>query len=129
MDDLEVDTRVVLPPRLRISRTSPLARLPLVLLLVLAAAVAGASDSSKRPGVLRGVAYVEESDAGQSRTLDLYLPAESDRKPPLIAFVHSRFWSHADGGRRLDAGTARPLWEEGVAVAMIGVTFLVINMS
>jgi len=119
MDHLEVDTRVVLSPRLRIVRTSSLGRLSLVLLLVLGAAVAGASGSSKRPGVLRGVAYVEESDTGQARTLDLYLPAESDRKPPLIAFVHSRFWSHADGGRRLDAGTARPLWEEGVAVAMI----------
>jgi arylformamidase len=122
MDGLEVDTRVVLPPHLRISRTSLLARIPLVSVLVLGTVVSGASGSSSptdRPGVLRGVAYVEESGAEQSRTLDLYLPAESARKPPLVVFVHSRFWSHADGGRRLEAGMAEPLQAEGVAVAMI----------
>jgi acetyl esterase/lipase len=119
MDHLEVDTRVVLSPRLRIARASRLARLPLVLLPVLGAVVAGSSGSSNRPGVLRGVAYVEESASGRSRTLDLYLPVESERKPPLVAFVHSRFWSRADGARRLDAGMARPLQAEGVAVAVV----------
>jgi acetyl esterase/lipase len=112
MGDRELDTRATPPPRPRILRASQL----VLLLLVLGAAVAG---SSNRPGVLRGVAYVEESEPGRSRTLDLYLPAESEGKPPLVAFVHSRFWSQVDGARRLDAGMARPLRAEGVAVAVI----------
>jgi len=87
-----------------------------LLLLALGPAIGVASN---RPGVLRGVAYVEESDAPAARTLDLYLPAESERKPPLVAFVHSRFWSRVDGARRLEAGMARPLQAEGVAVAVI----------
>jgi acetyl esterase/lipase len=111
MGGLEVDTRVALPPRPWTSRMSQL-----VLLLVLGTAVASASN---RIGMLRDVAYVEESGPEQSRTLDLYLPAESERKPPLVAFVHSRFWSRADGARRLDARMARPLQAEGVAVAII----------
>ena len=102
MDDLEVDTRVARSPWPWIRRASKLA----ILLLALGAAVAVASN---RPGVLRGIAYVEQSDPAEARTLDLYLPAASESKPPLVAFVHSRFWSHADGGRRLDVAMARPL--------------------
>ncbi|MBW2497895.1 MAG: hypothetical protein JRF61_11540, partial [Deltaproteobacteria bacterium] len=51
MADLEVDTRTAPPLRPRISLV--------LLLLAFWTAVAGASN---RPGVLRGVAYVEQSD-------------------------------------------------------------------
>jgi acetyl esterase/lipase len=94
-----------------------MARVPLALSLI-AVLLAEPAGALERPGVLRSLAYLETGDA-EAPTLDLYLPAEARRKPPLVAFVHSRFWSRVERTRRLDAWLARPLQREGAAVAVI----------
>ncbi len=89
--------------------------------VALVASGAWAEAEVSRPGVLRGVAYDPESSAGAdpARTLDLFLPEQAAAAPPLVAFVHSQFWTRNDGGRDLEAHFARALQAEGAAVAVI----------
>lgn len=90
-------------------------RCPRLLVLVLSSALlAGAGQPE---GVLRHLPYAGVDD--EARSLDLYLPAASRVRPPLVALVHSRLWSKADGLRAIDADFARPLQEQGVAVAVV----------
>ncbi len=85
-------------------------RIALALLSLAAASAAGAAAP------LRDLAYAAD---GPQRTLDLYLPEGGVGKPPLVAFVHSRFWSRVDDARLVEWGVARPLQREGAAVAVI----------
>lgn len=90
---------------------------PAWLFLVLAASV-GAAES--RPAVLEALAYAGGADPQQS--LDLYLPAAPDAAsvaPPLLVFVHSRFFDRADRGVELARDFARPLQRAGAAVAIV----------
>src|SRR5262244_3361630 len=92
-----------------------------VLRTALALALSGVLSSA---GVARAEGAIHEriayaGDAEEAPTLDLYLPAPSGTRPPLLAFVQSRFWQD---DRRLDElvhGLARPLQHEGAAVALI----------
>ena len=65
---------------------------------------------------LRDLAYAH--DAAEQR-LELYLPEAGDGKPPLVAFVSSRFWSREGDVHLLEWGVARPLQRAGAAVALI----------
>lgn len=69
----------------------------------------------ERPALIRDVPYSAARD--DQRTLDLYLP--DAEHPPLLAFVHSQFWSRNDHGRELHLAFAKPLQDAGVAVAVI----------
>jgi acetyl esterase/lipase len=69
--------------------------------------------------LLEGVAYAGASDG--VRTLDLYLPDRppGGALPPLVVFLHSRFWDRADRERDVAHRFARPLQRAGVAVAVV----------
>ncbi len=53
------------------------------------------------------------------QSLDLYLPAPSAKKPPLLIFVHGGFWLLSDDQYRIGAKIADALVKEGVAVALL----------
>lgn len=86
--------------------------------LLLGAVLLVAADGAPRS--LERLSYVETPDAAEpeQQSLDLYLPAAAG-KVPLVVFVHSRFWSAAPGGRVLYGVFAKPLLEQGAAVAIV----------
>jgi arylformamidase len=53
------------------------------------------------------------------RSFDLYLPAKSSAKPPLLIFVHGGFWLLPDDDYRIGASLAENLIGDGVAVALV----------
>src|SRR5262245_40490856 len=67
--------------------------------------------------VREAIAYAGDADGAP--TLDLFLPTPSDVRPPLLAFVQSRFWRDDTKPRDLVLGLARPLQHAGAAVALI----------
>lgn len=87
---------------------------------VAATRVPAASESPNRlaPTVMRDLPY---AGAGGDRrqSLDLYLPAKMNPKPPLLIFVHGGFWLLPDDHYRIGASLAENLVEEGVAVALV----------
>jgi acetyl esterase/lipase len=70
--------------------------------------------------LLEGVAYAG-SGADRARALDLYLPdrGPDGAPPPLVVFLHSRFWDRADREAEVAHQFARPLQRAGVAVAVV----------
>jgi hypothetical protein len=67
--------------------------------------------------VIKNVPYNDGGDARQS--FDLYLPAKSNAKPPLLIFVHGGFWLLPDDEYRIGPSLAENLVKDGVAVALI----------
>jgi acetyl esterase/lipase len=86
-------------------------------LALCAGSLMGADTARSQGAIHEGIAYA--GDAEGAPTLDLYLPAPSDTRPPLLAFVQSRFWRDDARLRELVHGLARPLQHEGAAVALI----------
>lgn len=87
-------------------------------------AVAGpahAAAASAAGSIHRDISYAASgSGSGQLQALDIYLPAKSSRKPPLIAFVPGDgLWSMPDDSSGVGASFARAFTAEGVAVALI----------
>ncbi len=95
---------------------APAAR-SLALLAGVAVLLLGADEGERGAQDLPGLAYVE--GGAPARTLDLYLPAPAVNPPPLVVFVHSRFWAEAPGGPVLVDGFAKPLQRAGAAVAIV----------
>ena len=90
----------------------------LLLLLAAGGLLLGVDEAGDRGAQeLPGLSYVEGGTAEQ--TLDLYLPAPAVEAPPLVVFVHSRFWTEAPGGPVLADGFARPLQQAGAAAAIV----------
>jgi acetyl esterase/lipase len=87
-----------------------------VRLLVLLAIVVPAASGAAAAEPLRDLAYAQ---AAPEQVLDLYLPDVGSGKPPLVAFVSSRFWSRDGEARLAEWGVARPLQREGADVAVI----------
>jgi acetyl esterase/lipase len=81
-----------------------------------AGAVPGAGSSVK---VIESVAYPGALSGNRRRSLDLYLPATADKKPPLVIFIHGGFWQVSDDDYRIGAYVADALSREGVAVALL----------
>jgi arylformamidase len=71
------------------------------------------------PRVIKDIAYPGAPIDARRRSLDLYLPADSAKKPALLAFVHGGFWLLTDDDYRIGAYVAEALTREGVAVALI----------
>jgi acetyl esterase/lipase len=88
----------------------------LALLVAGAAMLVGAAAG---PRSEEGLSYAPGPQAGAGQSLDLYLPEPGGVSPPLVVFVHSRFWSSAPGGRALVDGFAKPLRRLGAAVALV----------
>src|SRR4051794_20028872 len=51
--------------------------------------------AAAKAGALLDIAYTKPADAKNRRrqTLDLYLPAKTAEKPPLVIFIHGGFWT------------------------------------
>jgi arylformamidase len=71
------------------------------------------------PTVLRDIPYPAAVMGERRRSLDLYLPAENGRKPPLIIFVHGGFWLMTDDEYRIGLAVAEALVPDGIAVALV----------
>jgi len=71
------------------------------------------------PRVIKDIAYPGAPIDARRRSLDLYLPADSGKKPPLLAFVHGGFWLLSDDEYGIGPYVAEALTREGVAVALI----------
>jgi len=69
--------------------------------------------------ILKDIPYAPAGESDRRRTLDLYLPADSGEKPPLLAFIHGGFWLLPDDNFRIGAALAEQLVRDGVAVALI----------
>jgi acetyl esterase/lipase len=82
-----------------------------------ALALAGARGARAEGAIHEGLAYAGEADGAP--TLDLFLPAPGAKRPPLLAFVQSRFWQDDNEGSLLAQGLARPLQRAGAAVALV----------
>ena len=70
------------------------------------------------PTVIKNIPYAGAS-ADARRSFDLYLPAKSDAKPPLLIFVHGGFWLLPDDEYRIGPSLAENLVKDGVAVALV----------
>jgi acetyl esterase/lipase len=83
------------------------------------AAIAAGATARAEGRLLERIEYAGGGDA--ARTLDLYLPdaPPSGAPPPLVVFLHSRFWDRADREGEVAHRFARPLQRAGVAVAVV----------
>jgi acetyl esterase/lipase len=88
--------------------------------LALAGWQALAGGGARAQGAIHeAIAYAGDADGAP--TLDLFVPAPSPdgKRPPLLAFVQSRFWRDDRRTGELTHGLARPLQHAGAAVALI----------
>jgi acetyl esterase/lipase len=87
-----------------------------LLLALLGIVVGTPAPTARAAEPLRDLAYGADAP---DQSLDLYLPDAGPGKPPLVAFVSSRFWSREGEARLAEWGVARPLQRAGAAVAVI----------
>ena len=78
---------------------------------------ASAAAQGPIPAIIKNVSYSEGSHSRQS--FDLYLPAKTRGKPPLLIFVHGGFWLLPDDDYRIGPSLAENLINDGVAVALV----------
>ena len=79
-----------------------------------AATVAGHSVK-----VVESIAYPGAVSGNRRRSLDLFLPVQAGKKPPLVIFIHGGFWLLSDDDYRIGQYVAAELSREGVAVAIL----------
>ena len=92
----------------------------LLLFLALAAInppVADADSSGAK--VIKDVPSLDAPKGERRRSFDLYLPANSSRRPPLLIFIHGGFWLLTDDDYRIGPSMAENLVQDGVAVALV----------
>jgi acetyl esterase/lipase len=80
---------------------------------------ASPSPDKRKPTFIRDIPYPGAAKGDRRRSLDLYLPPDSGRKPPLLIFVHGGFWLLSDDEYRIGPYLAERLAREGVAVALL----------
>lgn len=86
----------------------------------LARAQVGVTPTVRRaPTVIKDTPYSDTAKGDRRRSFDLYLPADSGKKPPLLAFIHGGFWLLPDDDYRIGPALAENLVQDGVAVALI----------
>ncbi|MGH7872959.1 MAG: alpha/beta hydrolase [Candidatus Binatia bacterium] len=71
------------------------------------------------PAVIKDIPYSGAAKGDRRRSFDLYLPAKSSTKPPLLIFVHGGFWLLSDDEYRIGPSIADNLIQDGVAVALL----------
>jgi len=69
--------------------------------------------------ILQEVPYGGAAQGDRRRSFDLYLPAKSAAKPPLLIFVHGGYWLISDDDYRIGPSLAENLVQDGVAVALV----------
>ena len=80
---------------------------------------ASASSARPTPTVIKDIPYASTSTGDRRRSFDLYLPAKSDGRPPLLIFVHGGFWLLSDDDYRIGQSIGENLVRDGVAVALV----------
>ena len=112
-------------------RTIPLiSELTLLLLLCLspvaktlqgAEATPPSASDPPQPKILSDIPYSKQVGGKPARrqTLDLYLPANTKSKPPLVIFIHGGFWTLSDDDYRIGTAIADVLLTNNVAVALV----------
>lgn len=87
--------------------------------IFIASSAAGAAQAAT---VIKDIPYYGSSGAAKGdrrQSLDLYLPAQSGTKPPLMIFVHGGYWLIGDDEYRIGPYIADVLTHAGVAVALV----------
>lgn len=69
--------------------------------------------------IIKDIPYSDTAKGDRRRSFDLYLPADSGKKPPLLAFIHGGFWLLPDDDYRIGPALAENFVQDGVAVALI----------
>ncbi|MCZ6625689.1 MAG: alpha/beta hydrolase [Deltaproteobacteria bacterium] len=74
-----------------------------------------------RPKILSDIPYTKPTDPKSARrqTLDLYLPARTKSKPPLVVFLEGGFWTLSYEDYRIGPAIADVLLTNNVAVALV----------
>ena len=85
------------------------------------ASLKAASNATQRsaPTVIKDVPSLGAAKGERRRSFDLYLPANSSRRPPLLIFIHGGFWLLTDDDYRIGPSMAENLVQDGVAVALV----------
>jgi acetyl esterase/lipase len=96
-------------------------------LLLVSAALAASAQAQVDTGVLPGpapsfgrIAYASTPKDGEGHLLDLYLPAKTTAKVPLVIFTHGSGWMR-DNGRSEAQALAAVLLPKGYAVAGVSI--------
>ncbi len=76
-------------------------------------------SAERTPTVIKEIPYPGATKGDRRRSLDLYVPAKSERRPPMMIFVHGGFWVVSDDDYRIGPAIAETLSREGVAVALL----------
>ena len=82
-------------------------------------AAASSSPGGAAARVMKDIPYPGAPKGHRRRSLDLYLPTDDGRKPPLLIFVHGGFWLLTDDEYRIGPAVAESLVRDGVAVALV----------
>ena len=80
---------------------------------------AATAPGPRAPTIIKDIPYHGAPKGDGRRSLDLYLPADSGRKPPLLIFIHGGFWLLTDDEYRIGPYVAQALAGEGIAVALL----------
>jgi acetyl esterase/lipase len=80
---------------------------------------ASVSAAERTSTVIKEIPYPGATKGDRRRSLDLYLPAKSEHRPPMMIFVHGGFWVLSDDDYRIGPAIAETLSREGVAVALL----------
>ena len=67
------------------------------------AAAMAQPQTSHKAKIIEDIPYTNRVNAKSARrqTLDLYLPAKTKPRPPLVIFIHGGFWTLSDGDYRI----------------------------
>lgn len=90
----------------------------LALLMPVPVLSAAIPSEARAPKIIKDIPYPGAAKGDRRRSLDLYLPADSKGKPPLLVFVHGGLWMLPDDEYRIGAALAEALTRDGVAVAL-----------
>lgn len=69
--------------------------------------------------VIKDIPYPGAQRGDRRRSFDLYLPADSGKKPPLLIFIHGGFWVLSDDKYGIGPAVAQTLVRDGIAVALL----------
>jgi len=75
--------------------------------------------AASAPRTITDIPFSNAAKGDRQRSFDLYLPADSGKKPPLLAFIHGGFWLLPDDDYRIGPALAENLVQDGIAVALI----------
>ena len=95
---------------------------PMVLLFYASIALVGnapAASAPVAPTTVTDISYSGTAQGERRQSFDLYLPAQTIHRPPLLIFVHGGFWLLPDDEYRIGASLAENLVKDGVAVALL----------